>query len=320
MRPARSKNEYAMRIAIMGSGGLGGYYGGMLARAGEDVTFIARGAHLEAIRADGLTVKLPSGEEFTLDAKATNDPSEIGPVDLVLFCVKTYDTDAAAEQIRPTVGPETMIASIQNGVDNGERIEKFSGAGHFVPGVSYVNGLIEKPGVIFVRSAHMTSFGEMNGSLTPRIEQLVKLFHHAGIDVESRTDMQSFLWEKFVAICGVGGAEILARQSMGPVLATPETKDLLVGLLQEVVVVAHGVGANLSPELPDQLVEFASNNVPPTHRSSMFLDLLEEKRLEVESLNGTVVRLGREQGVDTPLNFAVYAALKPYENGGLETL
>ena len=196
----------------------------------------------------------------------------------------------------------------------------FSGAGHFVPGVSYVNGLIEKPGVIFVRSAHMTSFGEMNGSLTPRVEQLVKSFHHAGIDVESRTDMQSFLWEKFVAICGVGGAEILARQSMGPVLATPETKDLLVGLLQEVVVVAHGVGANLSPELPDQLVEFASNNVPPTHRSSMFLDLLEEKRLEVESLNGTVVRLGREQGVDTPLNFAVYAALKPYENGGLETL
>ena len=207
--------------------------------------------------------------------------------------MKTYDTDAAAEQIRPTVGPETMIASIQNGVDNGERIEKFSGAGYFVPGVSYVNGLVEKPGVIFVRSAHMTSFGEMNGSLTPRIEQLVKSFHHAGIDVESRTDMQSFLWEKFVAICGVGGAEILARQSMGPVLATPETKDLLVGLLQEVVVVAHGVGANLSPELLDQLVEFASNNVPPTHRSSMFLDLLEEKRLEVESLNGTVVRLTR---------------------------
>lgn len=182
-----------MRIAIMGSGGLGGYYGGMLARAGEDVTFIARGAHLEAITADGLTVKLPSAEEFTIDAKATNDPSAIGPVDLVLFCEKTYDTDAAAAQVRPMVGPETMIASLQNGVDNGERIEKFSGPGHFVPGVRYINGLIEKPGVIFVSSAAMTSFGEINGSVSPRIERLVDSFQHAGIEVESRTDMQRFL-------------------------------------------------------------------------------------------------------------------------------
>ena len=122
-----------MRMAIMGSGGLGGYYGGMLARAGEDVTFIARGAHLEAIRSDGLTVKLPSGEDFTLDAKATNDPGEIGPVDLVWFCVKTYDTDAAAEQIRPMVGPETMIASIQNGVDNERKIEGIFGPGILFP-------------------------------------------------------------------------------------------------------------------------------------------------------------------------------------------
>jgi len=303
-----------MRIAIMGSGGLGGYYGGMLARAGEDVTFIARGAHLEAILADGLTVKLPSAEEFTLDAKATNDPGEIGPVDLVLFCVKTYDTDAAAEQIRPMVGPETMIASLQNGVDNGERIEKVFGGGHFVPGVSYVNGLIEKPGVIFVRFAHMTSFGEMGGSVPPRIEQLVGSMYHAGVEVESRTDMQSFLWEKFVAICGVGGAEILARQPIGPVLATPETKDLLIRLWQEGVAVAQGVGANVSSEFPDQLVELVSK-LPPTHRTSMFFDLLEGKRLEVESLNGTLVRLGREQGVNTPLNFAVYAALKPYVDG-----
>ena len=309
-----------MRIAIMGSGGLGGYYGGMLARAGEDVTFIARGTHLEAIRADGLTVKLPSGEEFTLDAKATSDPGEIGPVDLVLFCVKTYDTDAAAEQIRPMVGPETMIASIQNGVDIEGKIEAYFGPGYFVPGASYVNGLIEKPGVIFVRSASMTSFGEINGSVTPRIEQLVGSLQNAGVEVESRTDMQSFLWDKFVAICGVGGAEILARQPMGPVLATPETKNLMVRLLQEGVAVAQGMGIDLSPELPAKLIEFVSNQLPPTHRTSMFEDLLEGKRLEVEALNGTLVRLGREHGVDTPLHFAVYAALKPYVNGGLASL
>ena len=166
----------------------------------------------------------------------------------------------------------------------------------------------------------MTSFGEIDGSLTPRIEQLVGSIEHAGVEVESRTDMQSFLWQKFVAICGVGGAEILARQPMGPVLATPETKDLMIRLLQEGVAVAQGMGIDLPPELPSKVIELVSNRLPPTHRTSMFEDLLEGKRLEVEALNGTLVRLGREHGVETPLHFAVYAALKPYVNGGLASL
>ena len=265
-------------------------------------------------------MKLPSGEEFNLDAKATRAAGEIGPVDLVWLCVKTYDTDAAAEQIRPMVGPETMIVSIQNGVDSEKRIEGIFGPGHFVPGVSYVNGLIEKPGVIFVRFAGMTSFGEINGSVTSRIEQLVGSLQQAGVEVESRIDMPSFLWDKCVVICGVGGAEILARQPMGPVLATPETTDLMIRLLREGVAVAQGMGIDLSPELPDKLIELAHNRIPPTHRTSMFEDLLEGKRLEVEALNGTLVRLGSEHGVETPLHFAVYAALKPYVNGGLATL
>lgn len=180
--------------------------------------------------------------------------------------------------------------------------------------------MIEKPGVIFVRSASMTSFGEIDGSLTPRIEQLVGSIEHAGVEVESRTDMQSFLWDKFVAICGVGGAELLARQPLRPALDTPETKDLMIRLLQEGVAVAQGVGIDLPPELPAKLIEFLSNRLPPTHRTSMFEDLLEGKRLEVEALNGTLVRLGREHGVETPLHFAVYAALKPYVNGGLASL
>ena len=166
----------------------------------------------------------------------------------------------------------------------------------------------------------MTSFGEIDGSLTPRIEQLVGSIEHAGVEVESRTDMQSFLWDKFVAICGVGGAELLARQPLRPALDTPETKDLMIRLLQEGVAVAQGVGIDLPPELPAKLIEFLSNRLPPTHRTSMFEDLLEGKRLEVEALNGTLVRLGREHGVETPLHFAVYAALKPYVNGGLASL
>ena len=309
-----------MRIAIMGAGGLGGYYGGMLARAGQDVTLIARGAHLEAIKANGLTVKLPTPEEFNLAIPATDDPAEVGVVDLVLLCVKTYDTETTAELIRPMVGPETMIASVQNGVDNGEVIDRVLGPGHFVPGVIYMNALIESPGVIFVPVTILASFGEMNGSLTPRVEGLVNTFRDAGVDVESRTDMKDFLWDKFVAICAVGGAEILARQPLGPVMATPETRDLFVGILREVIAVSRSVGVGLPPETLDRLIDLASNQVPPTHRTSMYLDLMEGKRLEVDSLNGTVVRLGKEHGVETPLNFAVYAALKPYLNGPPEAL
>ncbi len=304
-----------MQIAIMGAGGLGGYYGGMLARAEEDVTLIARGPHLEAIRSKGLTVKLPTAEEFNVKVKATNDPGAIGTVDLILFSVKTYDTDAAAELIRPMVDPHTVVSSVQNGVDNGDRIERAVGPGHFVPGATYINALVEQPGEILLRANNMTSFGETDGSVTPRVQQIVTVFQNAGIDVALRKDMRSFLWEKFVAICCLGGAEMLARQPLGPVLATPECRALLEGLLQEVIHVAHATGVSLSPELPDQLMDLISNRLPPTHRTSTFTDLIDGKHMELEALNGTVVRLGREHGVDTPLNFAVYAALKPYVDG-----
>ena len=152
-----------MRVAIMGAGGQGGYYGGMLDRAGEDVTFIARGAHLDAIKANGLTVKTPHAGEFTTDAKATSDPRQVGLVDLVMFCVKTYDTDSAAILIQPIIGPDTMVVSTQNGVDSGERIERIIGPGHFIACVNYVNSIIENSGMIDVRFAGMSSLGELDG-------------------------------------------------------------------------------------------------------------------------------------------------------------
>ena len=181
-----------MRIVVMGAGGQGGYYGGMLARAGEDVTFIARGAHLDAIKSRGLTVKSPHAEEFTIESDATDDPSEIGSVDLVMFCVKTYDTEAAAKQIRSIVGPDTMVACTQNGVDSAERIEPVLGPGCFVPCVNYVNSIIEKPGVIAVKFAGMTSFGELDGNMTPRIDRVIKSFERAEINVEFRQDIRGY--------------------------------------------------------------------------------------------------------------------------------
>lgn len=303
-----------MRLAIMGAGGQGGYYGGMLARAGEDVTFIARGAHLEAIKTNGLTVKTPHSGEFTIYAKATDEPSVIGPVDLVMFCVKTYDTEAAAKQIRSILGPDTMVACTQNGVDSAERIEPVIGHGRFIPCVNYVNSIIEKPGVISLKFAGMTSLGELDGSMTPRIDRLIKTFERAGINVEIRSDIRTYLWEKFAAFCGFAGVEVLTRLPAGPIRECPETNDMWIRALNEVVIVAQAVGVALPADFQDRIRELAAT-MPPTHRPSMYYDLNDGKRLELEALNDTVVRLGRECGVDTPMNFAIYAALKPYLNG-----
>ena len=303
-----------MRIAIMGAGGQGGYYGGMLARAGEDVTFIARGAHLEALKANGLTVKTPHAGEFNIDAKATNDPGEIGTVDLVMFCVKTYDTEAAAKQIQSIVGPDTIVACTQNGVDSAERIEPVIGPGRFIPCVSYVNSIIEKPGVIAVKFAGMTSLGELDGSITTRIDLLIKTFERAGINVELRSDICAYLWEKFAAFCGFAGVEVLTRLPAGPIRECPETNDMWIRALNEVVEVAQAVGVALADDSLDRTRELV-DSIPPAHRPSMYYDLNDGKRLELEALNGSVVRLGREYGVDTPMNFAIYAALKPYIDG-----
>ena len=286
----------------------------MLAKAGEDVTFIAPGAHLEAIKANSLKVKTPHAGEFTIDAKATDDPSEIGPVDLVMFCVKTYDTEAAAHQIRSLVGHDTMVACPQNGVDSAERIEPIIGPGHFIPCVSYVNSIIENPGVIALKFAGMTSLGELDGGMTPRIDLLIKTFERAGINVELRSDMRAYLWEKFAAFCGFAAVEVLTRLPLGPILACPETNDLCLRALNEVVEVGQAMRVELPDDLPDRIGEVVAS-MPPTHRPSMYYDLNDGRRLELEALNGTVVRLGREYGVDTPMNFAIYAALKPYVDG-----
>ena len=303
-----------MRIAIMGAGGQGGYYGGMLDRAGEDVTFIARGAHLAAIKANGLNVKSLHAGEFTIDAKATSDPGDIGPVDLVMFCVKTYDTDSAAKQIQTIIGPDTMVVSTQNGVDSGDRIERIIGPGHFIPCVNYVNSVIEKSGTIDVRFAGMTSLGELDGSVTPRIERLTKTFEQAGINVELRSDIRAYLWEKFAAFCGFAGVEVLTRLPAGPIQACPETNELWIGAMKEAVEVAQAVGVTLSNDFLDRTIGLVAS-LPPTHRPSMYYDLDDGKRLELDALNGTVVRLGRELGIPTPLNLAIYAALKPYADG-----
>lgn len=304
-----------MRIAVMGAGGTGGYFGGLLTRAGEDVAFIARGPHLQALRSHGLTVKSRLAGEFTLAVTATDDPSEVGPVDFVLFCVKTYDTATAAAQTRPLIGSKTVVLSVQNGIDNAERIAQVVGSGPVIGGVAYVFATIEAPGIIAQTAGPgKILFGELTGGTSSRTERLLSMFRRAGIAAELRTDIHVALWEKFLNICAASGVTTLTRLPIGAILACPETRAFFRGTMQEADAVARASAIPLPSGCVDQLWAFFAT-LEPGARGSMSHDLAAGRRLELESLNGTVVRLGRQYGIATPFNFAIYAALKPYANG-----
>lgn len=305
-----------MKIAVMGSGGIGGYFGGLLARKGEDVTFIARGAHLEAIRKSGLQVKSAAGD-FQVRAKATHDPNAVGPVDLILFCVKGYDTDAAGSQIRPMVGPQTVVLCLLNGVDNRERLGAILGDEHVMAGVVHILSTISAPGVISQTAGPRSlKFGEEDGRATPRAERILAVLTGAGINAALSTQIQVDLWEKFLLICAQGGVTALTRLSIGEILACPETLAFYRGVMEEVAAVARTKGVGLSTDAVDRAVAFA-RSLQPGMRSSLAHDMSQGNRLEVETLAGTVVRYGREAGVPTPLNFAIYACLKPYHEKAL---
>ncbi len=305
-----------MRIAVMGTGGTGGYFGGLLVRAGEDVTLIARGAHLAAIRARGLTVKSRLVGDFTVPARATDDPATVGPVELVLFCVKSYDTHSAIELIRPLVGPDTMILSVQNGIDSAERIARVVGKSAVLGAVAGVSSIVEAPGVIHHKAGpDVIRFGELLGGTSQRTERLLGVLRRAGIKAELHANIELAIWEKFVLICGLSAVTALTRLPLGPVLACPETRALLRGTIEEVDAVGRASKIALPPDSVDRTMAML-RSADPSVRGSLYYDLAAGRRLELETLNGTVVRLGRERGIPTPFNFAIYAALKPYADGG----
>lgn len=304
-----------MRVAVMGAGGTGGFYGGLLARSGDDVTFIARGAHLDAIRTRGLTVTSRLAGDFTIPARATADPREIGRVDLVLFCVKTYDTETAAALIRPIVGPDTVVLSVQNGIDNDERIARVVGQGTAICVAAQVNAHVQEPGVIAqTAGAGRLIFGADAGNLGRRNEQLFQHCKDAGIAAELQPDIKAVLWSKFAFICGFSGVTALTRLTIGPILGCRETSEMFKGTMNEVVAVAASQGVTLSEGVSDQAFAMAGR-LESWALGSMAHDLGSRRRLELESLNGTVVRLGRAKSVHTPFNFAIYAALKPFVDG-----
>ncbi|RME88456.1 MAG: 2-dehydropantoate 2-reductase, partial [Anaerolineae bacterium] len=300
-----------MKIVIMGTGGVGGYYGGLLARHGHEVIFIARGAHLDAIRARGLQVKSVHGDFTIAPARATDNPAEVGTADLVLFCVKTVHTDEAAQAIRPVVGPETTVVSLQNGIDAAERIGAVVGMEHMLGGMTKISSFVESPGVIRQVSQFRTIvIGEFSGEITPRVEAIVEAFRPTGVTIEATTDIRKVLWTKFVFISAISGVGALVRLEIGAYRHVPETRALLEGMMREVERLARAQGVSLDADVVEQSLAFIDNAAPDI-KPSMQRDVESGRPSELESMVGVIGRLGRELGIPTPIADTVYAALLP---------
>lgn len=300
-----------MKIAVYGTGGVGGYFGGRLAQAGTDVHFIARGAHLQALRENGLRVLSVRGD-FSVTVQATEDPDHIGPVDYVLFCVKSFDTEESARRLRPLLLPETAVVSLQNGVDNEEKIARKVGWEHVMGGAAYIFSTIAEPGVIdHTAGPGRVVFGEWDGSKSTRAETLLALFQDAGVDAELSATIQAVLWSKFAFICAQAGMTATVRLPIGDIRTVPEARELFRRIVEEVITLAAASGVELPADTVDRHMSFA-DGLESGGFSSLHHDLTHGRRMELETLHGTVVRLAKERGVATPMSEAIYAILRPW--------
>ncbi|WP_427911429.1 ketopantoate reductase family protein [Ramlibacter sp. MMS24-I3-19] len=293
-----------MRIGIMGSGGLGGYFGAKLAAAGSDVHFIARGRHLEAMRSDGLRIEGPEPLHVP-KVQATGRPADVGPVDVAMLCVKLWDTAQAIEQMRPMVGPDTAVVSFQNGVLKDTYLREAFDARQLIGGVGYVATTIESPGVIRQTGPmQRLLFGEFDGSRSPRGEALLAACQAAGINAELSPAILREIWLKYVFLVGLSGTTTTTRHRIGAIRANPQTRAFLTDVMREVIAVAQAHGVPLTDDdLKAALVR--ADSVSPDMTSSMHHDLERGNPLEVRWLSGGVVELGRAKGVPTPMNRAI---------------
>jgi 2-dehydropantoate 2-reductase len=303
-----------MRIVVMGAGGTGGYFGGKLARAGENVTFVARGAHREAIERHGLRVRSAVEGDWIVRAPAVERLEGLPPADIVLFCVKSFDTEAAAEVIRPAVGPDTGVLTVQNGVDNEEILAQRLGPQHVLGGVARVFSTLESPGVIAHTLLGELEFGEMDGSESARARAFLAACRGAGITAELSDRIRSALWEKYVFLVTHSAMTALTRRPGGVLRELPETRRMYRLLLEEMTALARAEKAGLEEDIVNRLMK-ALDSMGAGALSSLYHDLVHGKRLELESLQGHAVRLGQRHGIPTPMLFAAYALLRPHRDG-----
>ena len=308
----------SMRIVVLGSGGIGGYYGARLARGGHDVVFVARGAHLEAMQQRGLTVRTPEGE-FTIPVTAVADTKSLGRADLILFCVKSYDSESAAQALAPLMARDTTVVTFQNGVDNVDTIASVVGAEAVLAGAVYIAlQLVGAGAVLRTGGEGKVVFGELSGAVTERVGRIASAFRESGVAHQVSADINRVLWEKFLFITGVGGLTALARSGIGPLLAGVEGRALLAASCAEIAAVAGAAGIALGADAVDRAVQQAAT-LPPQWRSSMARDLEDGRRLEVDALSGAVVRRGLKLGVPTPIHRTIAACLS-VANGEKEKL
>jgi 2-dehydropantoate 2-reductase len=301
-----------MRIAILGSGAVGGYFGALLARAGHDVIFIARGGHLDAIRASGLTVRGPLGP-FTVHARAESDPAAVGRVDLVLLAVKTYDNRDALPLLRPLAGPGSVVLTVQNGVDSPEETAAIVGRDAVLAGAAYIATAIAAPGVIEQTGAYRRIvFGEVfhpDRVVSPRVAALATALADADIEVAAVPDARVPLWEKFVYLAPYAGMTGASRQAAGAIRDDAVARRQLIAAFAEVDRLARAEGVPLPADLIDRIVHYL-DGVPATMRSSQLIDLSQGRRTEVEALQGAVVRRAARAGVNVPIMETLYAVLR----------
>jgi 2-dehydropantoate 2-reductase len=303
-----------MRIGVMAAGAVGGYFGGRLAAAGHEVVFLARGAHLAALRRDGLTLKSTAGDLHLPKVEATDDPKAVGPVDIVLFAVKLWDTEIAGEQARPLVGPNTRVITLQNGVDTLDRLRPILGD-TLIGCSAQIASTISAPGVI----SHTSPFailrcGREGGKPDPALAAFVDTAKAAGLDITLIPDIEVELWKKFVFLVGLANMTAATRLPIGGWRSDPDARAMYLATMKEIVAVAKAKGV----VVPDDYAEArlaATDKNPPGFRASMSIDLERGNRLELDWLTGRVVAYGRELGVPVPMNEAVYALLKPYRMG-----
>ena len=304
-----------MRMAVMAAGAVGGYFGGRMAVAGHDVTFIARGAHRDAIRRDGLRIESALGDLHLKDLNVTDDPKRVGPVDVVLFAVKLWDTETAGEQTRPLVGSNTRVITLQNGVDSVERLAPILGDDVTIGGATYIVTTIAKPGVIRHTGARAeVRCGRLDRRPDAVLAGYVQQMKAANIEITLTDHMLLDIWKKFVLLSGTSGITASTRQPLGVVRDDEDMRAFFYRLMHETIGVGRAAGVEFPPDFAAELDRWVAS-FPPTMKASMANDLDAGRRLELDWLAGKVVALGRKYGIATPGHEAVYAILKPYRMG-----
>jgi 2-dehydropantoate 2-reductase len=304
-----------MRIAVIGTGGIGAPYGASLAKAGADVIFVARGAHLQAIRENGLRIEGDRGETHIRPARVTDDIAGIGTVDFVLSCVKLWDIENVGEKLRAIVGAQTAVIPLQNGVDAAERLTAILGREPVMGGMAFVTGTIVAPGIVRQTGAYQQmTFGELDGRLSERGKRLRDLCEAAAFEGVLSPDIMVPIWQKFILLVPLSGLNALTRLSLGKWREDPDLLALYEAALQETVAVGLAEGIRLPSDSVEKTLAMM-RSMPPYHTTSMGNDLLRGNRLELPWFAGKVVELGRRHSVPTPVNGFIYSALKPYING-----